>query len=444
MSIATKLAKLKTIKQDIKSALEEKGQTPSNVFSTYANNIRAIEIGGGSSSDDPRINRSSNYPEIPLPSQITETEDVVYFLLDATSLFCFLNVYVNTGTGFNYVVEKYNNNTLVKTEEAVLIESGQTLTLYFGYDTDNEWDTYNYIRIKLVGNISNLNFQNISAVNRKYEYQGIIEISGKCSSCILNFNSDSSYAKNCFKNIEYFSFKGFDIGSYYGQSSSSYGFYELDTICYGELELIKNASQYVSDLFKENKRLISMPNLINFNSEYSAGMFNACTNINEIDFTSYYDYVNAGAFAYNCNSVRHIKITGNYLSNVYNAFNGCKLVTNINVPKLGNNVNTIYQCFNNCYNLQETPNWDLSNVTTTTNAFKYCYSLVKFNMYGMKVSFSLSDSTLLSESELVKIFNNLADLTNSSSQTLTLGTTLLAKLTDEEKAIATNKNWTLA
>ena len=48
MSIATKLAKLKTIKQDIKSALEEKGQTPSNVFSTYANNIRAIEMGGGS------------------------------------------------------------------------------------------------------------------------------------------------------------------------------------------------------------------------------------------------------------------------------------------------------------------------------------------------------------------------------------------------------------
>ena len=49
MSIATKLAKLKTIKQDIKSALEEKGQTPSNVFSTYANNIRAIESGGVSS-----------------------------------------------------------------------------------------------------------------------------------------------------------------------------------------------------------------------------------------------------------------------------------------------------------------------------------------------------------------------------------------------------------
>ena len=52
MSIATKLAKLKTIKQDIKNALEEKGQTPSNVFSTYANNIRAIEAGGGDTSQE--------------------------------------------------------------------------------------------------------------------------------------------------------------------------------------------------------------------------------------------------------------------------------------------------------------------------------------------------------------------------------------------------------
>lgn len=444
MSIATKLAKLKTIKQDIKSALEEKGQTPSNVFSTYANNIRAIETGGGSSNNDPRINRSSNYPEIPLPSQITETEDVVYFLLDATSLFCFLYISVLTSTGFNYIVEKYYNNTLVKTEEAVLIDSNRKLNLYFGFDNDEEWDTYNYIRIKLVGNITFLSFETVSPLNIKGEYQGIIEISGKCSSCILLLNDDSGYKQSLLSNIEYFSFKGFDLDKYSSSSSDGYGLYELDTICYGELELIENASQKSSSLFSGNKRLISMPNLINFNSQYSNGMFKNCTNINEIDFTSYYDYVNAAEFAFNCKSVRHIKITANYLSNVYNAFNGCRLVMNINVPKLGNNVNSIYQCFYNCYNLQETPNWDLSKVTTTTNAFKYCYSLVKFNMHGMKVSFDLSNSTLLSESELVKIFNNLADLTNSSSQTLTLGTTLLAKLTDEEKAIATNKNWTLA
>ena len=61
MSIATKLAKLKTIKQDIKSALEEKGQTPSNVFSTYANNIRAIETGGITPSGQIEITENGTY-----------------------------------------------------------------------------------------------------------------------------------------------------------------------------------------------------------------------------------------------------------------------------------------------------------------------------------------------------------------------------------------------
>lgn len=61
MSIATKLAKLKTIKQDIKSALEEKGQTPSNVFSTYANNIRAIETGGITPSGEIEITENGTY-----------------------------------------------------------------------------------------------------------------------------------------------------------------------------------------------------------------------------------------------------------------------------------------------------------------------------------------------------------------------------------------------
>ena len=61
MSIATKLAKLKTIKQDIKNALEEKGQTPSNVFSTYANNIRAIETGGITPSGELSITENGTY-----------------------------------------------------------------------------------------------------------------------------------------------------------------------------------------------------------------------------------------------------------------------------------------------------------------------------------------------------------------------------------------------
>ena len=45
---------------------------------------------------------------------------------------------------------------------------------------------------------------------------------------------------------------------------------------------------------------------------------------------------------------------------------------------------------------------------------------------------------------MVAMFNSLKDLTGDTAKTLTLGSTNLAKLTAEQKAIATNKNWTLA
>ena len=60
----------------------------------------------------------------------------------------------------------------------------------------------------------------------------------------------------------------------------------------------------------------------------------------------------------------------------------------------------------------------------------------------MKVNFNISSSTLFTREALVEILNNLATVT--STKTLTMGSTNLAKLTDEDKAIATNKGWTLA
>ena len=45
---------------------------------------------------------------------------------------------------------------------------------------------------------------------------------------------------------------------------------------------------------------------------------------------------------------------------------------------------------------------------------------------------------------MVAMFNSLKDLTGETTKTLTLGSTNLAKLSDEQKEIATSKNWTLA
>lgn len=93
-----------------------------------------------------------------------------------------------------------------------------------------------------------------------------------------------------------------------------------------------------------------------------------------------------------------------------------------------------------CNSLESIPAYDLSNITSIK--LSDLYKLAEFHATGMKVSFNISSSTTFTREALVEILNNLATIT--STQTLTMGATNLAKLTDEDKAIATNKGWTLA
>ena len=63
---------------------------------------------------------------------------------------------------------------------------------------------------------------------------------------------------------------------------------------------------------------------------------------------------------------------------------------------------------------------------------------------GFKAKLNLTGCNGLSREVFVDIINNLADLTGETSLNLIMGATLLAKLTDADKAIATQKNWTLS
>lgn len=77
---------------------------------------------------------------------------------------------------------------------------------------------------------------------------------------------------------------------------------------------------------------------------------------------------------------------------------------------------------------------------SSMNSLKELILPFDFNATGI----NLSSSTFMEHDSLVDILENLADLTGQSAKTITFGSTNLAKLTAEEKAIATNKNWTLS
>ena len=124
-------------------------------------------------------------------------------------------------------------------------------------------------------------------------------------------------------------------------------------------------------------------------------------------------------------------------------FDYCSSLTTI--PQLDtSNVTNMNSMFNYCSRLTSIPQLDTRNVTSMDSMFDVCPKLEEIHMINMKVSFDIHYSTKFTREALLEIINNCYDLTTlNRTATLTMGTTNLAKLTDEDKAIATAKGWTL-
>lgn len=104
-----------------------------------------------------------------------------------------------------------------------------------------------------------------------------------------------------------------------------------------------------------------------------------------------------------------------------------------------------HDMFRGCTNLVHVGKFDGSGVAKNwlgDLSFVNCYKLKQIEIQHIGYNLQISDSTAFEESDLVEIISNLDTVT--TTQTLTMGATNLAKLTDEEKKVATDKGWTLA
>lgn len=147
------------------------------------------------------------------------------------------------------------------------------------------------------------------------------------------------------------------------------------------------------------------------------------------------------------------------VTNMFGIFFGCDKLTSLDISNWDtSNVTNMSSMFINCYKLTslDLSNWDTSNVTDMSYIFDSCSKLTsiignhtleevesgKIVVFkGIKCDLSINLSTRLDRKSLLAIIKGLANVT--SSQTLTMGSTLLAKLTDDDKKIATDKGWTL-
>lgn len=115
----------------------------------------------------------------------------------------------------------------------------------------------------------------------------------------------------------------------------------------------------------------------------------------------------------------------------------------VNVPAFDTSkVTFMSDMFENCNNIKIIPALDMGKVTDVYNIFRNCSKLEEIHMTNINVSLNINVSTKFTREALLEIIGNLKPTT--TSKTLYMGSTNLAKLTEEDKAIATNKGWTLA
>ena len=354
---------------------------------------------GGSSEEYPseaiayyKQTRNKDYPYFPLPYEMeeTETQDTIYMLYDANGYMC-CPAFNITFTDCTCTVQKYNNTKLVSESVVNDIVSGTTYYMQFS-EEDSDWNTYNYIVIKLQGSITkhHLNFlQKFNNVEYPNYIGGeLLEVSGKCNSCDIKVVNTTSYSYH--KNLEYYSFVGVS------NTNMSYTFY--------------NCTFLKAIVQLETKNATDM-----------SYMIRQCPNLRIVAQLETSNVTNMDCICYSCNALETISFTET------------------------SKVNKLTSAFSSCYSLQTTPEINCGSIPYTSYMnyiFDGCYKLQNVNIFNIKGDFGLSSSIRLSATELVKILNNLVTVT--STRTLTLGSINLAKLTDEEKAIATNKGWTLA
>ena len=192
----------------------------------------------------------------------------------------------------------------------------------------------------------------------------------------------------------------------------------------------------------KNNTTITKVNFPETSNESFKEMFSGCSSLTKITNINTSNATNLRYMFYSNYTLKTIPLLNtSKVTDMEGMFSFCQALTSI--PQLDtSSVKNMSYMFDGCSKLTEIPAFDVSNVNSFASTFHNCISLRTIHMTGMKASFDISESTQFTDNDLYEIIDNLATVT--STQTLTMGATNLAKVSEEYVAKATNKGWTLA
>ena len=154
------------------------------------------------------------------------------------------------------------------------------------------------------------------------------------------------------------------------------------------------------------------------------GSFAGCANLSTVNFGTGLTTLWTNAFR-GCSSLAGADLINTRLTTISpSCFYGCKALTTLSLP---NSLTTV------------------TTSATSQNSYNGCTALSYVTLENdFLCNLNLSASTQFSANAIIVMLNALGKVPKQETRTLTLGATNLAKLTDTQKQIATDKGWTLA
>lgn len=211
---------------------------------------------------------------------------------------------------------------------------------------------------------------------------------------------------------------------------------EFDIMGYdGSEEPINSYLNYSKDIFKNwddsqtglmnrfrnDKNLIFMPKVDTSKANNMQSMFSNCTNLMQVPLLNTANVMHFDDMFYNCTSLTTIPQFDT--TNLYSA----------------------QLMFGGCSKLVSLPLLDFTKAEQLRSMLLGCSELTDLKGFtNLSVSLDLSSSRKLTADSIMNVINEAKDLSETGSATLTLGSTNISKLTEEQIAIASSKGWTLA
>lgn len=219
---------------------------------------------------------------------------------------------------------------------------------------------------------------------------------------------------------------------------------------FGETQVVKapNLSfpntTSVKGIFRDCQKLISVANFNIPNATNVAEAFKGCTNLTTIGVLSIPKVQTFNNLFYNCKALESIEqfnvSSATNLASLFAQSNNLKSVDFVNSTSKVTNFSGL---FAGKTVLETAKGLDLSSATNLASMFASCSNLknITFVENSIKINFNLGSSSLLSNESIQSLINGLA--TVETTQNLTIHNDVATKLTDEQKATISSKNWNI-